>query len=751
MIVRNRWRDGISISCFSMALTGPCWAQSAPAAEQGTAMPPAGRTGSAAESAADPVASDEIIVTALKNAGTSVQKAPLAVSAFGAEALADQNVERLSDLTFNVPNVNLSSTTSFPGFSNYTIRGMAVYSTIPSSTPTVGVFVDEVYLGTPAGVGFNTFDLESVEVLRGPQGLFFGRNVTGGAVLARTSLPKDRFSITAEAGVETRANYTGSLVVTGPLTSTLSAKAAIYYNNDGGYFRNILLNDHIGDSETLVLRGALTWKPTTSVNATLRLEHGELNGDGAINQDHVRLGRGIHDFRTQQDTRGFIDAKWNQLTFQSDFDIGFGDGTITNIFGLRNLDQAALIDNDSSPVLGWNQYNSVKHEQISNELRYSGSFGIVSVTAGLFVYADDLDYVENRLLFKGATNLTGGGRLKSQTYAQFLNLDINVTDELVLSVGERWSYEAKQADIQALIVTAASPCSVATRTCARYAFPNNRDSWKAFTPRLGFRYEPDPVTNIYGFWTKGFRSGGYNLRVANPNQAPTPYDQEVVNTFEVGLKKRWFDNRLTTNVALFYNQYKQLQRDIQIFGTPVGTVQTTQNPADVDIRGIEFEGTLRLGAGFTLEGNFGYLDSEFKDVRADLSGNGTVGPEDFRLQLPFLSPWSYGVGVSWEGVTPLGSARARVFYSYKDPSASNDQNNRFLPPIHNIDANLSVDVAEHVTLSVYGQNLLNRVSYGFDNEFTLTNPTLGADNPLRSVASPLAKGRIFGAKVRYSF
>jgi iron complex outermembrane recepter protein len=703
-------------------------------------------------SAAGEESVQEVVVTATKRAGgVSVHEAPLSVSAFGANTLQQLHVERISDLTNNVPNVNLSSTTSFPGFSNYTIRGMSVYSTIPSSTPTVGVFVDGIYLGTPAGVGFNTFDLEGVEVLRGPQGLFFGRNVTAGAILVRTTAPKGHFGGNAQVSVESGLDYTGSAMVTGPLTGKLDGKLALYWNKDEGYFDNIATGGKNGKSRTWVGHGALSYQATDFWANVLRYEHGDLNGDGAVNQDHVRLGRGEHDFRTRQGTPGFILSNWDQLTLQSDIDTGRANDTITNILGWRQIDQAALIDNDATPILGWDQYSSIKHHQISDELRYSGKVNIVDVTGGVFYYKDALGYVEDRLLYNGATHLVGGGALDTWTFAEFANFDLHIPYALTISVGERWSAEGKNADVEPLVSATTSPCSISIRTCTGYKFPGNKGTWYAFTPRMAIGWQPDPSTNLYAFWTKGFRSGGFNLRDANPNQVPIPYGQEVENTYEAGIKKNAWGNRLIANLSVFQNNYKDLQRDIQIFGTPVGTVQTTSNAADVIIRGFELESSVRVIDELAFNGNIGYLHSRFTRIKVDLSGNGTIGPEDYALKLPFLSPWSFGVGMTYDRQTALGLVAARVSYNYKDRSASNDSNNRFLPVIRNLDADLSLTLVNHVTLSVYGKNLLNFASYGFDNEFTLSNPALGPNNPLRAIASPINKGRIVGGRVNYEF
>src|SRR5690606_31041887 len=147
---------------------------------------------------------EEITVTATKRAkGLSVHETPVAVTALGAVQIETAHVQSLSDLTNMIPNVFLNSAVVVPGANNFTIRGMGIYSTIPSSTPTVGVFVDGVYVGANAGIALkNTFDLEGIEVLRGPQGLLFGRNVTAGAILVRTTEPTDELRIHAKAAIE---------------------------------------------------------------------------------------------------------------------------------------------------------------------------------------------------------------------------------------------------------------------------------------------------------------------------------------------------------------------------------------------------------------------------------------------------------------------------------------------------------------------------------------------------------------------
>eukprot|EP01034_Spumella_vulgaris_P004685 gene4685-5985_t len=174
----------------------------------------------------------DIIVTATKR-GTAqnVQDVPIAITAFGSNELDSIHARSIASVSYAVPNASLESVGTTPGYANFSVRGLGINSSIPSIDPTVGVFVDGVYLGVSAGVLFDTFDLEGVEVLRGPQGLLFGRNVTGGAVLLRTTTPTNRFRVDAKVAVSTGLEKRASLSVSGPLAGdVLSGKIAVYYN-----------------------------------------------------------------------------------------------------------------------------------------------------------------------------------------------------------------------------------------------------------------------------------------------------------------------------------------------------------------------------------------------------------------------------------------------------------------------------------------------------------------------------------------
>ncbi|MCB1845156.1 MAG: TonB-dependent receptor plug domain-containing protein, partial [Halioglobus sp.] len=218
---------------------------------------------------------EEIIVTATKRAGgIDVQDAPVAITAYSERQLDAMHLRDVQAIGYSAPSVQLEDIGTTRGTANFSIRGLGVNSSIPSIDPTVGVFVDGMYLGINSGVVLDLFDMEGIEVLRGPQGLLFGRNVTGGAVLLRTTRPSEDFRFKGKLATESGDNIYASAVVSGPLSDAWRGKFSLYRNNDGGWHTNQATGAHHGAAETTIVRGGLEFLPTDTMSFLLRLEHG---------------------------------------------------------------------------------------------------------------------------------------------------------------------------------------------------------------------------------------------------------------------------------------------------------------------------------------------------------------------------------------------------------------------------------------------------------------------------------------------
>ncbi len=709
---------------------------------------------------------EELVVTARKREET-VFDVPLSVSALGASQLEARKIRGLTDLAVSLPNVALDEVGTAKGIANFSMRGLGVNSSIPSIDPTVGIFVDGVYLGTNSGAAFDTFDLESIQVLRGPQGILFGRNVTGGAILVNTRKPADEFEARMRAALDGGGDgglnkyLMGS--IEGPVSDTVSAGITAYYNDDDGWFENKFSGDDFGAFEQTMIRPVVVWRPGERMELVLRYQYSETEGDGSVSQAHTNgLGidgapanfdRDSHDFSI--DEEGFQDSETHFVTAEMSLKVG-ENGEITNIFGYRNYESGLLSDIDSQPVSLFHGGASLESEQVSNELRYHGVFaGRINLTTGIYYFNNDINYHERRNLLglltpDGSPALTqdGGGEYEVETIGVFAAVDYDLNDSVTLSAGLRYTSEEKEAGIASLIRNVNSPCNVLDGTC-QFDFTDS-ENWNNWSPKLGMTYYFSDSAHLYAHWTRGFRSGGYNLRntaLDTVNLGPGPFDEETVDNYEIGFKLSFEQGYL--NGALFFNDIEDMQREVNLADPISGVVQVIKNTADAEILGIELDGALNLTQDLQATASAGWLDADYRKVRFDLNSDGMIDGRDKDLDLPRAAEWTWSLGLRHNlQVGDWGHIASRLSYSYRDESSFTDNNLGYILSQKILDAGLDFhSEAERWVFSIYGKNLLNEVKHGGDTQL----PTRLGPIPLGGAYAPLAKGRVIGGEVTFTF
>jgi len=711
---------------------------------------------------------EEVVVTARKREESAID-VPISIAAFGSQQLETLKIRDLQDLTVGMPNVAMDDIGTTPATANFSIRGLGINSSIPSIDPTVGVFVDGVYIGQNTGVVIDMFDIQSIEVLRGPQGTLFGRNVTGGAVLINTKRPTDELSYSVRAAVDGNPNGDGGLnayamaSVSGPLSDQFSARLSVYRNDDNGWFTNLADGKNFGKKDTKIIRPVLSWHPTESLRMFLRWEHLESDGDGPASQNHTN-GSGVPGFFANYDRNsfdfaiddgGFYDLEKDLVSWETNLDVGIGDGTVTNIFGWRKYTSTGDSDIDAQPVWLFHALFWSDAEQYSDELRFNGTFGKANVTTGVFWFTNEVNYHERRNLLGIATGgvapaLTqnGGGDYYVDSLAGFAAVDFSVDDNWTVNAGVRFTHEKKKAKIASLIFNVNSPCNVVKGTCV-FDFIDHK-SWDAWSGKLGVTYSLVDDRLLYANWSRSQRSGGYNLRntaVDTVNLGPGPFDEETVDNLEFGFKADLGD-RARLNAAVFYNQIDNMQREINLADPVSGVVQVIKNTADAEITGFEADGTFALGGNTLLLASLGWIDPSYKKVRFDLNGDGVLDQADKRLQLPRAAKWTYSVGLTHEfSLGGRGSLLARANYAFRDKSYYTDNNQGYLLSQEILDAGLDYRTGNgHWVISLYGRNLLNEVSHGGDTQL----PNLLGPLPAGGTFSPLKKGRVAGVEVTFS-
>ncbi len=681
----------------------------------------------------------DIVVTAQKKSQAErAQDVPIAMTVLNGEQLASGHVRNLEDLAVTAPNVSLESGGTFKGVAAFTIRGLGVNSSIASVEPTVGVFVDGIYLGTNYGVVLDNFDLEAVEILRGPQGTLQGRNVTGGAVLIRTRRPGNDLKLRAQFGVETGSQITAAASIEGAIVpDQLKAKIAVYRRHDQGWFKNSFDNSEVGEDTTWFVRPTLVWSPVDELEWTLTYERGRTRGDGVVPQSFPRLTG----FDVNYNERGYSNVDWQSFTSQTDYRVAFGDGVITNLFGWRRVKQDSLTDVDAQPVTAFHGFVYLDQHQYSNEVRYAGRFADrFDVTTGLYFFRQNYLGIERRLL-SGGLDRAFGGKIGQKSFGAFFQSDIDITSNVELTLGLRYSTERKSALIAAFNrPPLIQPCNYATKTCSSFSFFDSK-RWDAWTPKVGLSWKPQDNLLAYASWSKGVRSGGYNLRSTDPTVAPGPYDQEDQNAYEVGLKSDLFGRTVRFNVAAFLSQIKDLQRDVNTPGA-AGVVQVIRNTVDANIYGFEADLTVAPTDALQLTASVGYTDSDYKRVRFDLNNDRVINALDFALKPPRLSKWSASVGATYTiDLANDHKLTAHADYGYRSSAAGNDANTSFLTPVNMLNADLTYTFPDdRLAISLYGENLLNSDIEG-------GKTAVGGGVFFR----PLDKGRVYGASARLSF
>lgn len=691
-----------------------------------------------AQSAPEAVASlDEVVITSRKLGAEALQRAPIAATAISMEALERGQYIDLREVARLAPNVQLETSAAFPGFANFTIRGLTLNNSLRTLDPAVSVVFDGLAYGDPLGMVLDTFDVESIEVLRGPQGILVGRNSTGGAVVLRTRRPAEEFGIHAAARLGNLGRFDQSLSIEGPVADTLRAKLAVMHRKGDGPFKDrnggslvaapgnpggTLANPRVKPpvrEDVWTARGIVVWEPTENLTIDLIGEY--IDGEYGGNASRILLARaplttGLgytppgfgfdvdHDgrgFSTLETKRGVVEINWET-----------GAGLLTSVSAYRDLDYLTNGDNDGTPfaILHFPD-NTADSEQFTQELRFVTDIGSrMKLMVGGYYSTLEMNTLENRivnLVLAGAAPPAATIRQQnfwtqdSTIYAFFANADWKATEKLTLSAGMRYTDEKKDIDIGLLRVCAGGTLAGCPTTSVREA-----DDWSDVDWRFAIDYQLSEGIFSYASYTTGFRSGAFNGR-ATTALSVRASQPEKAETIEFGLKSEFFNRRLRANLALFTTDFTDVQ------ATLIGpdTAQTILNAADATIKGVEFELAVLAAEGLTLEGVVGYTDAKYDRFDGlDLTGDRVPDPDlAKRLDFPRVPKLTYTASANYNFSIPNvgGEFNARVQYSWRDNVFTDLVNTpqTEVPSYGLLDASVEYSPTENLTFRLYGTNL----------------------------------------------
>ncbi|NRA30447.1 MAG: TonB-dependent receptor, partial [Parvularculaceae bacterium] len=286
-------------------------------------------------------------------------------------------------------------------------------------------------------------------------------------------------------------------------------------------------------------------------------------------------------------------------------------------------------------------------------------------------------------------------------------------------------------------------------------------------PKLAFQWNPSNDMRVYGGWTRAFRSGGYNFRITDPanfirqviTQTEIATDEEQVDSFEIGTKFDALEGRAQLNAAFFYTDIQDMQREVNLADPGAGVSQLIANTADATIMGLEFEGRYLLTESLLLMGNFGWIDASYDEVRFDISGDGLVNGTDEDLAIPRVPELTYGATLIWDvDLGDQGNISTRVAFQHRDEQAYTDNNFGFIQEADMLEANLTWQTpVDGLSLSIYGENLLDEVQAGGDTQLPFGGPLGNGVNepfdffPAVGTLSPLKRGRLLGFEATVEF
>ena len=706
----------------------------------------------AADSSANNLVIEEIIVTARKKE-ESIQDTPLAVTAITGE-LREGSVRRLEDIQAFAPNLFINRTPGIASGAAITIRGVASLESDKSFEPSIGVVMDGMFLGTSSGVLLDNFDIERIEVLRGPQGTLFGKNTTGGilnVIRSPVSLNEMGADISLTGGSFGRQDIKAVAQI--PLIEdTLGLKLFGASIQHDGHVRNTTLNTDVGGDDKTNYGFTVLWEPNDDFDLKVHHEIMEDNSEqGAYTNRNVvgELACTITQIGFDPANGCEKDANDGPDTTESDgsnFSNNDYETTIvtanfnteaflyTYIYSLRDMDEQNMQDFDGAPahLLRMNFFND--WEQTSHEFRVTSQFSdTVQFIAGFYDWEADFDqrwdvydlfYQLSRLgvppwgagrqgvegysdVFPWEDDVAGnnGQSQVTTSTAVFFSADWFVADNWTLTAGFRWTEEEKD-----FVGGASAPGYYPLRGEPWPGIFNPYEAkakWTETTPKLGLRYQPSDDAMFYASYSEGFKSGGFFARQANYLIDPS-YEPEYVKNYEFGWKTTLQDGRMIFNGAIFRSDYDDKQESILIPVDLSNVATVVRNASSLEMTGLELEVMYQVTQAWNVMATYGYLDSEYADYLADLTGDNIV--TDNSALVPRNTPKNtFGLTTSYTAKVGNGDLKARISYRHRSDMETNSSNNPLgtLDSISNVNATVSYTI-DNYGVSLWGRNITDQ-------------------------------------------
>ncbi|WP_367347703.1 TonB-dependent receptor [Sphingobium yanoikuyae] len=609
---------------LAAAMAGSAWAQ-APAPEE------------------DGDAGGGIIVTAERRA-TDLQKTAIAISAFTPETLEQRNITNVRDLAGQVPNLFVARTSISHTTQTFSLRGVG--ESDPIQEPVLAIYVDDVYIPRQIASMSEFVDLERIELLRGPQGTLYGRNSSAGALRIITRAPDETTHVTAELGYGSYNDVQGRALVSGKIAGDLSGSIAWIHRTRDGVTYDPTLGHDVNRIDLDAWRGKLRYTGIANLDALLTVnilrDRSDTRSYIPVNQPGSFSRRRSY---SEVEPDQHLNSRSASLRLVYDLSPSLSIKSISAYTGF-NLNPVNY-ENDGEAALIQKNLIHYNDRAFSQEMQLNGDFGDLSFTSGLF-YLHERFFVERDGFSRTGTAATAPiNRLRAHNitytdaYAVFGEGSWKASDIFSLTAGLRGTIEKKRFVFDNKVID--DDRNVVAQSIAGEA----EKTWKALTPKLSVQAQWTPNLLNYLTYSRGFKSGGFDNRATRLDLATLPFDPEKVSTYEGGLKATLFGGALRSNLAIFYNDYKDLQVS---FYDPAYVGSRRGNAGKAHSWGVELENDLCLSDRFSLQGSAGYLKAIYDDYKG-AGGNGVDADGNPLLNAP---KWSLSGGANY--ALPLGAS-----------------------------------------------------------------------------------------------
>ena len=568
----------------------------------------------------------------------SLQDVPVSVTAYSAEQLSKTGIADLTGLAQTLPNTTLSASRGTNSTLTSFIRGVGQQDPVAGFESGVGIYLDDIYLARPQGAVADIYDVERIEVLRGPQGTLYGRNTIGGAVkyVTRKLAPKTEARLKATVG--TYGQMDGVLTASTPISDTIRVGATLAKFTRDGFGTNLTNGDANYNKDLIAARVSVEMSPSSDLFIRLAADTSQ---DDSNPKHGTRLLVGtttkapildnVYDTRANLTTvMGHKQqVKQSGASALIQYDLS-SDLNIKSVTASRHDKSYAPIDFDSLNGVYFDVPAIYTNKQFSQELQLTYTGKKVQGVAGVYyMNANAYNKFDVRLL--GTSTFTENN-VDTKAWAAFADASMDLTDTINASLGGRYTVDHRQVDIlrQVYLGVAGSPAlgnpgAVLFRTDTNLVNGELDRTDKKFTPRLSFGWKASAEQNVYASWTQGFKGGMFDPRMNLSGNPTSPASlakrkgvlPEQISTLELGLKSQFNHGRILTNAAIFKSIYKDVQIpgslaiDTNGDGIDDSFTGTLSNAGRAEIRGIELEASARVTDAFSLNAMFGFIDAGY--------------------------------------------------------------------------------------------------------------------------------------------